>query len=297
MNLLEQESKAELAFDDKLSHTKKRNCIQFTLTAVDYRLLNALRGILLEELPCLAFHTIRFEENKTVLKHEQVMETLRMLAIASDAVDELLWSKDCHCLSKPCENCSVEFKLDVENTTTNSYKSVTTDDLVASHRSKQLRKRAELLHRGKDRMEIVLLGPGQKIKLTAFAQIGIGRDHGKWVCVPTMNFQGLPQLDSHIHRFRTLKIQEQTQIMQACPRSGVFCLKMTGIDIEDARLCTACDECVITYNQLVPSHPIKPSILLSDTDFLLTIETDGRFSAKHALQRAFSILLNKVAVK
>lgn len=289
------ESKCKLAFDDKLSEKKRRNCVQFTITAIDSRLLNALRGILLEEIPCLAFHTIRFDENKTVLKHEQVMETLRMLAISSEAVDELQWSKDCHCISKPCEACSVEFTLHVENTSTTSYRSVTTNDLILAQRTQTLREKVELLHAGDDCMEIVLLGPGQTIRLTAYAQVGIGRDHGKWVCVPTMNFQGLPELDTIYRKSRELSQQAQRKIQQSCPRN-VLVMKSEGIDIEDVRLCTACDECLLTYNALTTTNHIKPQIKLSETDFLVTIETDGRFTVQNALQRAFSILSKKVCI-
>lgn len=261
------------------------NRVQFTLTNVDYRLVNSLRHVLLEEIPCLAFHTFRFAYNDTVLKHEQIMQILRMIPLASKAIHELQWSKDCDCDTKPCQMCGVQFDLDVENTSS-TYMHVTTDDLRPTARTVNLSCPVLPLHK----MEIVVLAPGQKLKLTAIAQIGIGREHGKWVCVPTMIYQGIPLLRSEM--FHALPRDTQRAVVRGCPQQ-VFTFKQQ-LEIEDLLACTACDECTLAINREDNSQ--KPNVELSDTDFLIKIETDGRHSILDALKLAFAILKSKIRI-
>lgn len=260
------------------------NRAQFTLTNVDYRLINSLRHVLLEEIPCLAFHTFRFACNNTVLKHEQIMQILRMIRVSSQAASELKWTKDCDCENKTCEWCSVQFEMDVTNDS-QTYKSVTTQDFVSTPRTNfPLRHPVQFLHV----MEIVKLAPGQSLKLIAIAQVGIGREHGKWVCVPTMIYQGLPQLP--LDNFRRLPRQTQSDIVQICPKR-VFSLSNEQLDIEDLLACTACDECTRLVHELNNHQP--PHVELSNSDFQLKIETDGRYSIQETLHLAFSILKKK----
>ena len=262
------------------------NRAQFTLTNVDYRLVNALRHVLLEEIPCLAFHTFQFACNDTVLKHEQIMQILRMLPLYSKAIKDLKWSKDCDCEKKPCEYCGVQFELDVENTSS-TYMSITTEHLVQTTRTvHQLPIAVNLLHK----MELVVLAPGQKLKLTAVAQIGIGHEHGKWVCVSMMNFQGIPLLNANM--FHDLPKQTQHDIVDRCPQK-VFKFQKQ-LEIEDLLACTACCECTIARNAADKSQ--NPNIELSETDFLIKIETDGRHSLRDTLTLAFAILKQKTNI-
>lgn len=212
------------------------------------------------------------------------MHTLRMVRVSSKAIQELKWTKDCECEKKTCEFCSVRFDIDVVNTTEN-YKSVTTDDLIAA-----IRTNCELKHSVKPmhRMEIVKLAPEQALKLTAFAQIGIGREHGKWVCVPTMIYQGIPLLSAQM--FHALPNDVQCDIVAKCPKQ-VFSAADGQLDIEDLYACTACDECTRLLNLHDKSQP--PSVELSNFDFQIKIETDGRHSIHDTLQIAFDVLKNK----
>ncbi len=263
------------------------NRVQFTLTNVDYRLMNSLRHVLLEEIPCLAFHTFRFAYNDTVLKHEQIMQILRMIPLASKAMQELKWSKDCDCDAKPCERCGVQFELDVENTSMN-YMSVTTEHLRPTLRTADSSLSCPVIPLHK--MEIVMLAPGQKLKLVAIAQIGIGREHGKWVCVPTMIYQGIPLLRSNM--FHTLSLDTQREVVRNCSQH-VFAFKQQ-LEIEDLLACTACDECTLAVNRADNSQ--KPNVELSDTDFLIKIETDGRHSIRDTLTLAFATLKSKISI-
>ena len=261
------------------------NRAQFTLTNVDYRLVNSLRHVLLEEIPCLAFHNFRFSSNNTVLKHEQIMQILRMIRVSSQATCELKWTKDCECENKTCEWCSVQFELDVTNDS-QTYKSVTTKDFVATPRTEcLLRHPVQFLHV----MEIVKLAPGQSIKFIAIAQVGIGREHGKWVCVPTMIYQGLPLIP--IDNFRRLPRQTQSDIARNCPKR-VFSFVNEQLDIEDLLACTACDECLRIAHDGGDTYP-SPNMELSNSDFQIKIETDGRYSVEEVLRLAFSILKKK----
>lgn len=261
------------------------NGVQLTLSNVDYRFVNTLRHILLEEIPCLAFHSFHFDYNRTVLEHEHIMQILRMIPLASEAIQELRWTSHCDCENKCCEACSVQFEINVSNDGT-GYRSITTQDIVATHRNVHLK---HSVHVTAKQMEILVLAPGHALKLTAHAQIGIGREHGKWVCIPTMIFQGIPLLEAS--PFHVLSTQQQAHIVNGCPKK-VFAMRHNLLDIEDILACSACDECTIALHKV--THTTNPSIELSDSDFLLTIETDGRHNISFVLTLLFQIMRNKI---
>lgn len=265
--------------------------LRFVITNVDYMFLNMLRGVLLEEIPCLAFHSFRFDVNDTIMQHEKIMNLMRMLPMDSSECAKLQWTADCDCNNELCVKCSIEFCLDVENNT-DELLHVTTDDLKLNSQ--------HLFSKPLFKMTIVTLAPGDRLKMTAHLQKGIGRDHGKWVCVPTVGIQGVPLLDATT--FHILTNDEQHDIVAKCPKN-VFRMKHMVLDIEDLYACTACDECLIQANACIKTHKkrkqiqdIEPYITLSDNKFIVTIDSDGRFDIDVILQHAFAIIQSKLNI-
>jgi len=270
--------------------------VQFTLTNVHYVLLNSMRHVMLEEIESLAFHTFRFGENHTVLKHEQIMHRLQMIPMCSDNVKDICWTKDCDCELQLCSKCSIEFRLEKTNVL-DTIVDVTTEDLQQINTNFHVKP----LFQGADAFTIVSLAKGHSLRMTLYLQKGIGREHGKWVSVTTMKFQGVPLLDAEI--FHGLDISHQKQIVDTCPKK-VFSIHQNQLDIEDLLSCTACDECLRIAN-MPPQQEQQPykkvktldfprNVLLSETDFLVKVQTDGRVCIDDLFEQTFAILKNKL---
>jgi DNA-directed RNA polymerase alpha subunit len=286
--------------------------VKFVVNNIHYGLLNAIRGVLLEEIPCFAFHAMRFECNRTILVHEKILDRLRLIPMDSTLCENLLWTCDCDCNNQPCEKCSIQYTIDVTNET-DDFQHVTTADLV------QVSNVERLPVKPLAKITIVTLAPGQRLAMTAHLQKGIGRDNGKWVCVTKVGMQGVPLITANT--FASFTSEQQQTIVDACPKKVFGMNKQTKcLEIEDLLACTACDECMIHANKFIHQNTnsqaskrrkvsianeaekeeqklvddIEPYVKLSDDSFIFTIDSDGRLPIRDIIQTMFRTLKQKV---
>ena len=95
--------------------------IKFVLSETDVSVANALRRIMIAEVPTLAIDLVEFHENSTVLNDEYIAHRLGLIPIcyqapetmrAGDVMGAFLSHRECTCYER-CPRCSVEFDLDV----------------------------------------------------------------------------------------------------------------------------------------------------------------------------------------
>jgi DNA-directed RNA polymerase II subunit RPB3 len=112
--------------------------IKFTLTKTDASMANALRRVMMAEVPTMAIDKVEFMQNTTVLHDDFLAHRLGLVPLTShkagfdvDNVDENIrdfqFNRDCSC-NGYCPNCTTIFELNVK-CEEEEYK-VTTKDLV-----------------------------------------------------------------------------------------------------------------------------------------------------------------------
>ena len=82
---------------------------------------------------------------------------------------------------------------------------------------------ADLTHMGETSymlqpVKILVLAPGQEIKLSAIARKGVGKDHAKWIPVATVAMSRLPTIKINEALMATLSDAQKQEFVDSCPQ-------------------------------------------------------------------------------
>ena len=88
--------------------------IKFELINTDLTVANALRRIIIAEVPTLAIDKVEIEENISPLHDEYIAHRCGLIPIVSDDVDKFEYIDQCNC-REGCIKCTVQLMLDVHN--------------------------------------------------------------------------------------------------------------------------------------------------------------------------------------
>ena len=138
--------------------TSDEKKISIKLKGVTLQYANALRRICLNGVPIYAIDTVDMIENSSVLADEGITHRLGLIPLKTD-------------LSRSDESDSrimltLDSGDDTETGRTVTSAEISSDDKVVMPSS--------------DKIPIVQLAPGQKLKFEAYARLGKGTEHAKW---------------------------------------------------------------------------------------------------------------------
>lgn len=170
--------------------------IKFRLSGVSLAYANALRRVIIAEVPTIAIDLVTVRENTTPLHDEFIAQRLGLVPLQSSTVESFALKEDCACVegADVCPNCTVKFILRVKNTA-GGVLDVTTahleQDAARQEHQRLVRPvRYTLAHSPSVERDILLLklGANQEIDLECLAKKGLGKEHAKWspVCVCAM---------------------------------------------------------------------------------------------------------------
>jgi len=153
---------------------KNDTVLRVAVRDAEIPLMNALRRISLAQVPCMAIDEVVMIENSSILQDEIIAHRLGLTPLKTD-LDSYNLPEACPCQSEfGCPQCRVTLTLDAE--AKEGTRTVYSGELVSEN--------PEVIPVS-DRIPIVKLAKGQKLKLEAYARLGTGRTHAKWqpVCV------------------------------------------------------------------------------------------------------------------
>ena len=162
------------------------------LKGISLHYANALRRICLNGIPVFAIDTVDIIENSSVLPDEGIAHTLGMIPLKTelDGSDET--------------NSRVMLVLDSE--ATENTKVVT---------SAELESKDQVVKPISDKIPIIHLAPGQRIKLNAYARLGRGTEHAKWNSANVSILTNTDKVDEYVLTVETAGSLEPKQIVIA----------------------------------------------------------------------------------
>lgn len=157
------------------------------LKGIELQYANALRRICLNGIPIFAIDTIDIIENTSVLADEGIAHRLGMIPLTTDTTRFVEPSK-CECHSESgCSNCRVMLMIDSGDT--DSTRTISSNELTSED---------EVVKPTSDKIPIVVVAPGQRLKIEAYARLGRGTEHAKWNSSNIATLINTDKEDEHI---------------------------------------------------------------------------------------------------
>lgn len=150
-----------------ISQDKQKMSVK--LKGIPLQYANALRRICLNGVPVFAIDTVDIIENSSVLADEGIAHRLGMIPLKTDTSRFVEHSK-CSCNSETgCSNCRVMLMIDSGDS--DATRTITSNELTSED---------ETVKPTSDKVPIVVVAPGQRLKIEAYARLGRGIEHAKW---------------------------------------------------------------------------------------------------------------------
>lgn len=285
--------------------------VRFTLTNTDISIANALRRIMLAEVPSMAIEIVNVEENQSVLFDEFIAHRMGLLPLSSHGCGDLprdpgyQYQDKCNCFDG-CGYCTVELELNVENTE-DKVMNVTHFDVKTTSKYTRVDATKETavyplplpnpdlpdeVDRKENGIIICKLKKDQALRLICYARKGIPKFHAKFNPTATAkyNFQPIVELDRE--QVDALELDEKLEFVECCPRRVFGLDGQNKVQVEKLRACHFCDECDAKMKEW--NKPGLVSVKLKQDEFHFTIESIGTRTAIDIVRASMRIFEYKL---
>jgi len=241
---------------------------------VDTAFMNSLRRIMIAEVPSMAIDEVVVIENSSMLHDEILAHRLGLIPLKTD-LDSYNLPEECSCKSElGCNLCRVSLTLDIEAQESN--KTVYSGDFVAENPN---------VRPVSEKIPIVKLASGQRLKLEAYARLGKGEKHAKWQPVSVCAYKHFPRV----------KINEKE--CDSCGKCVDICPKRVlsisddkkKLELRNVVDCTVCRDCV----DVCPKSPPAVDVSWDKDLFVLDMESTGALPVERIVYEAIRILDRK----
>ncbi|MHA1382511.1 MAG: DNA-directed RNA polymerase subunit D [Candidatus Helarchaeota archaeon] len=248
---------------------KTNEKMKFIIEGFEPSFVNALRRIMLAEVPTLAIEDVWFVENTSPLYDEIIAKRLGLIPIKTD-LETFVLPNQCGCGGAGCPQCQVAFTLRKE----------AIDDRVVVYSGDLQSQDPESVPYA-EKIPILYLEKGQKIVLEAYAKLGLGMEHAKWQSVGTCSFSFLPIIDIDYEKCTACGI-----CAEECPRN-VIKIEDDRIFIQNMLDCSICKIC----ENVCEENAIK--IGWNRKNCIFKLESTGALPAEKIVIQAATILKEK----
>ncbi len=166
---------------------QNENKISIRLKGIPIQYANALRRICLNGVPIFAIDTIEVLENTSIMPDEAIAHRLGLIPLKTDSKDIVISEE-----VTDGSNSRVMLTLDSEEN------DVEDESGTRTVFSNELKGEESGVRPISDKIPIVTLAPGQKIKFQAYARLGRGTEHAKWNSANTSVLTETKNKDEHI---------------------------------------------------------------------------------------------------
>ncbi|WVR06373.1 hypothetical protein IAU60_003404 [Kwoniella sp. DSM 27419] len=275
--------------------------IEFDLVGVDASIANALRRVMIAEVPTIAIEEIYVWNNTSIMQDEVLCHRVGLVPLKIDP-RSLKYRPSAH--AQPHETDTVVFDISVRcdrrpgvDKSEKDPKKLYYDSNVYTGMMKwapsgDQGKKFKGKEPGPVDKDILLvkLRPGQQVDLHCFARKGVGADHAKFSPVATASYRLLPHII-----LRGPIPQEHQEKFQKCFPEGVIAIER---DQAGQNQCVVKNPRKDTVSREVLRHPEFQDLVqlarIRD-HFIFKVESTGQYQPQELVPEAIKILLGKIS--
>lgn len=273
-------------------HSVSPTTMEFDLIGVDASFANALRRILIADIPTMAIENVYILNNTSIVQDEILAQRLGLIPIKADpTLFEFKQDGDA-----PTDLNTIVMKLEVECTRVkkgDSPDAIVNESILSG--SLKFDPRADQVEKFKDNpirpvfddILIARMRPGQKIEAELHLVKGVGKDHAKFSPVATASYRLLPHII--IKKPITGELAEK---FVSCFPEGVAEVRV----INDVPTAVVVNPRKCTMSREVLRHPefVDNVILTRKRDhFIFNIESVGIITPQDLFIQSIAILVEK----
>lgn len=250
---------------DILKLDDKQNKLTFSVADTTIPFMNALRRIMISEVPTMAIEDVEIRKNNGILYDEVLSHRLGLIPIKTDLSSYNL-KEECTCKGAGCAKCTLKMTLQVKG--------------PCEVYSKSIKSKDPKVKPINDDFLIAKLDENQEIEVENTAILGKGKEHMKWS----------PANASYI-LYTNVKINKQPVDPEAVKKAcafNVFDVKKDKLEIINDIHCTRCEACI----DLLENDDI--TLKTDDTKFVFNVESWGQLQPIEIVENAISQLNSKI---
>jgi DNA-directed RNA polymerase subunit D len=252
---------------------KTDDFMRFIVTGVNVPFVNALRRIMLTEVPTMAIDEIVILENSSILHDEILAHRMGFIPLKTD-LDSYNLPEECNCESGlGCNLCRANLTLEAEAT-----------DKTITVYSGNVKSENPDIAPVSSNIPIVKLAPEQKINLEAYARLGKGKKHAKWQPVSMCTYMYMPKIKINVENCDAC-----AKCVKVCPQAVLVDMD-DGIKTQEVINCTLCMDCV----DACPKDTSAVEITWEKDAFIFKIESTGALPVERIVTEALDILDKKI---
>jgi len=233
--------------------------LSFIIEGASIEMVNALRRIILTEVPVMAIDEVIVLKNDSPLYDEIISHRLGLIPLKTDLSVYKL-PQDCECGGYGCPMCQVSLTCDVTNTTNNPLEIYSGD--LKSNDPKIIPVHSKI--------PIVKIDKKDKVIIEAYAILGRAKDHAKWQAVSNAAFRYFPLIEFNDKEITDT--EEIEQIIKMCPEDLYSTKNGTTLKLKEDywKTCTLCMSCANSSDgKIKVSHKKDANIFTIESDWFL----------------------------
>jgi DNA-directed RNA polymerase subunit D len=247
---------------------KNEDSMRFMVDGIDTPMANTVRRIVLSEVPVMAVDDVVMIENSSVIHDEILALRLGLVPLKTD-LDAYNLPEKCSCKSElGCHLCRTVLTLDVE--AKNEQRTIYSGDMVPEDPH---------IAPVSDKIPLVKLATGQKVRLEAYAKLGKGMVHAKWQPVSSCIYRYVP-----IVKIDQTKCDGCGKCVDICPKK-VFEKNGDKVKVANEIECILCEDCV----EACDKNPSAIKVDKKKNAFVFYIESTGALPVERIFSEALKI--------